>query len=268
MNAPQRIDGVDVFVEGSGPEAIVMVHGWPDTYRLWDDQVEFLKPRYRCIRFTLPGFDIAQPRKAYSLDELVATLKHVIEQTCPNETVTLMLHDWGCIFGYHFAKKHPTLVERVVGVDIGDAGSRSHARSMSAKAKTMVFAYQIWLALAWRLGRRIGDRMTRAMARAMRCPSDPQFIGSNMCYPYYIRWFGTYGSYRKAVPFEPIWPMLYIYGRRKPFQFHSTRWVEALRARFHSDAIEFDTGHWVMKAKPQEFNQAVDAWLGSFDPRP
>ena len=39
-----------------------MVHGWPDTYRLWDGQVEALKDRYRCVRFTLPGFDAAQPR--------------------------------------------------------------------------------------------------------------------------------------------------------------------------------------------------------------
>ena len=33
-----RIDGVEVFVEGVGP-AIVMIHGWPDTHRLWDAQV-------------------------------------------------------------------------------------------------------------------------------------------------------------------------------------------------------------------------------------
>lgn len=264
MNTPQQIDGVDVFVEGSGREAIVMVHGWPDTWRLWDDQVEFFKSRYRCVRFTLPGFDIARPRQAHSLDALVATLKRVIEHTCPGEKVTLMLHDWGCVFGYQFAMKHPSLVQRIVGVDIGDAGSPAHVRSMSIKARAMVFAYQIWLAIAWRIGGRVGDRMTRAMARALRCPSDPQFIGSNMCYPYYIRWTGTHGSYRQAVPFEPAWPMLYIYGRKKPFQFHSATWVEALRERPSSNALEFNTGHWVMKGKPQEFNQAVAAWLASF----
>jgi pimeloyl-ACP methyl ester carboxylesterase len=264
MNTPQQIDGVDVFVEGSGSEAIVMVHGWPDTYRLWDDQVEFFKSRYRCVRFTLPGFDIARPRQAHSLDELVATLKRVIEHTCPGEKVTLMLHDWGCVFGYQFAMKHPSLVQRIVGVDIGDAGSRAHVRSMSVKAKAMVFAYQVWLAIAWRIGGRLGDRMTRAMAHALRCPSDPQFIGSNMCYPYYIQWTGAHGSYRHAMAFAPSWPMLYLYGRKKPFHFHSASWAEALRARPGSQALEFNTGHWVMTSKPQEFNQAVAAWLASF----
>src|SRR6478735_2879020 len=42
----------DLHIEGTGPETIVMIHGWPDTYRLWDKQVEHLKDRYRCIRFT------------------------------------------------------------------------------------------------------------------------------------------------------------------------------------------------------------------------
>ncbi len=98
----------------------------------------------------------------------------------------------------------------------------------------------------------------------MRCvpPSDPRFIGSAMCYPYYIQWTGAHGSYRKALRFEPTWPMLYIWGRKKPFQFHSAQWVQALRQRPGCQALEFDTGHWVMKNKPREFNDAVAAWLG------
>lgn len=261
--APLRIDGVDVFVEGAGPHAIVMLHGWPDTYRLWDAQVEFLKSRYRCIRFTLPGFDKAQPRQAHSLDDLVATLKRIVEQTCAGEPATLLLHDWGCLFGYQFAMRNPAMVKRIIGVDIGDAGSRAHVREIGARGKAMVFAYQIWLALAWRFGGSLGDWMTRWMARLLRCPSDPQYIGSNMCYPYYIAWFGAHGSFRHAKILDPVWPMLYLYGRRKPFPFHSATWVTALRERPGSRVIEFNTGHWVMSNRPQEFNQAIGAWLAA-----
>ncbi len=42
-----NVEGVDVLVEGEGRESIVMIHGWPDTYRLWDAQVAFFKSRYR-----------------------------------------------------------------------------------------------------------------------------------------------------------------------------------------------------------------------------
>ena len=107
------IDGVEVHVEGDDAETIVMVHGWPDTYRLWDAQVAFLRDRYRCVRFTLPGFDIAKPRQALSLDEMADFLRRVIERTSGGRKVTLLLHDWGCLFGYQFYARYPDLVSPI-----------------------------------------------------------------------------------------------------------------------------------------------------------
>jgi pimeloyl-ACP methyl ester carboxylesterase len=266
MSSPLQIDGIDVFVEGDGNESIVMIHGWPDTYRLWDAQVAFFKDRYRCVRFTLPGFDIDKPRRAFSLEETLAIFRKIIEETSPGRKVILMLHDWGAVFGYQLAMRHPSLVSKIVGVDIGDAGTRQHVRSLSAKAKAMVFAYQIWLAIAWRIGGGIGDWMTLWMARAIRCPSDPRFIDSRMDYPYYIRWMKACGSYRAMVRFEPPVPMFFVYGSRKPFLFHTPAWADALAARPGNQVLALETGHWVMSQQPQRFNQAVDAWLSKEKP--
>jgi pimeloyl-ACP methyl ester carboxylesterase len=258
-----QIDGIDVHVEGDGREAIVMIHGWPDTYRLWDAQAAFFRDRYRCIRFTLPGFDIGKPRRAYSLEETLSILKDIVEQAAPGRRVILMLHDWGCAFGYQLAMRHPSLVSRIVGVDVGDAGTRQHLRSLTARAKAMVLAYQLWLALAWRVGGHTGRWMTLKMARLGRCPSEERFIDSRMDYPYYIRWTGAYGSYRGMVRFEPRVPMLFVYGTRKPFLFHSPAWAQALAARPGCQVHAFPTGHWVMTKEPERFNQVVDAWLGA-----
>jgi len=260
-----EIDGLDVLIEGDGPESIVMIHGWPDTYRLWGAQAEFFKDRYRCVRFTLPGFDIAKPRRAYSLEETISIVKDIVERTCPGRKVILMLHDWGCVFGYQFAMRHPELVSKIVGVDIGDAGSREHLRSLSAKAKAMIVAYQLWLAIAWRIGGRAGGWMTRWMVRTIRCPSDPRFIDSRMDYPYYIAWFKPRGLYFKMVKFEPLVPMLFIYGNRKPFLFHSPAWAEALAARPGNEVHAFETGHWVMTGQPRHFNEVVSGWLSGPD---
>jgi len=261
MSSQLRIGGIDVLVEGEGNESIVMIHGWPDNYRLWDAQVAFFKDRHRCIRFTLPGFDIDKPRRAFSLSETVSAIKTIIEQTCPGRKVILMLHDWGAVFGYQLAMRHPSLVSKIVGVDIGDAGSRQHVQSLSPKAKLMVFAYQIWLAVAWRIGGRAGDWMTLWMARAVRCPSDPRFIDSRMDYHYYIHWMRAHGSYRDMVRFEPPVPMLFVYGKRKPFLFHTSAWADALAAREGNQVRAFDTNHWVMAQRPQEFNEVVAGWL-------
>ena len=261
MSTPLRIDGIDVFVEGDGAESIVMIHGWPDTYRLWDAQVAFFKQRYRCVRFTLPGFDIDKPRRAYSLAELLAILEHIIDQTCPGQKVILMLHDWGCAFGYQFAMRHPERVSKIIGVDIGDAGTRAHIRSLNLKSKAILVAYQLWLAAAWRIGGRTGARMTLWLARLARAPTDPRYIDSRMDYPYYIRWMRAHGGFRDMVRFVPPVPMLFVYGKRKLFNFHTAAWAEALAARPGNQVRAFQTGHWVMSQQPDQFNQVVDAWL-------
>ena len=83
------VAGIDVHVEGEGPETIVMVHGWPDTYRLWDRQVAALRDRYRCVRFTLPSFDASQPRKAFTLD--LDRITH--EATKEGEALSILMVD-------------------------------------------------------------------------------------------------------------------------------------------------------------------------------
>ena len=257
----RSVDGIDVFIEGEGAHTVLMVHGWPDTYRLWDGQVAHLKDRYRCARFTLPGFDIAKPSRPMSMDQMMALFKAILEAVAPGQKVTLMLHDWGCLLGYEFYARHPELVQRVVGVDIGDFNSGELARSRNFKAKFGVFYYQMWLAIAWMIGGSLGTRMTRSMARALRCRSDPAYIGAQMNYLYHMVWFGSHGGMRGMARVEPFKPMLFIYGERKPFMFHSKRWLEKLAALPGCEAKAFATGHWVMMQQPEAFNRCVTDWL-------
>lgn len=257
------IDGVDIHVEGSGPETIVMVHGWPDTYRLWDAQVAALKGRYRCVRFTLPGFDPAHERRARTVDDLSDFLKRVVEQVSPGKPVVLVLHDWGCIFGYQFYLRHPQLVSRIVGIDIGD--TRSLESTLTLAQKLAVVLYQVILAGAWKMGGTVGDRLSRFMARRLGCRTDPRHIHSGQTYPYYMTWFGGAQSYRRTMQaFDPACPMLFVYGRRKPVMFHAQAWADALGARPGNRVEEFaESGHWIMTTHPERLNRVIGEWLAS-----
>ncbi len=256
-----NVQGVEVFSEGEGPDTLVMIHGWPDTHRLWDSSVRALEPYVRCARFTLPGYDLAKPPRATSLAQMTALIAEVVDAVSPARPVQLLLHDWGCVFGYEFAARHPERVARIVSVDIGDYNSGAYRRSLSVKAKALAFSYQFWLAVAWRVGGARGDAMTRWMARKARSPAPEASIGSQMNYPYAMIWFGLLGGFRGAARVAPACPLLFIYGKRKPFMFHSDEWLAELSARPGCAVRPFATGHWVMAQQPDAFNECVREWL-------
>ena len=86
-----------------------------------------------------------------------------------------------------------------------------------------------------------------------------------MGYPYAVRWFGVKGGFGSLRTFDPQVPMLFLYGERKPFMFHSTTWCDKLVARPGHRVIGLPTGHWVMVQRPKEFNEAVLSWLAETD---
>ena len=103
--------------------------------------------------------------------------------------------------------------------------------------------------------------MTHFMVRLMKVPTDPRYITSAMNFPYYITWTGAHGSYRDRQRFVPACPMLFIYGSRKPFMFHSRPWAEALATQPSCRVLGFKADHWPMVREPDAFNAAVTAWL-------
>jgi cis-3-alkyl-4-acyloxetan-2-one decarboxylase len=161
------------------------------------------------------------------------------------------------VFGYRFAQSHPERVEAIVALDVGDAGSKAHLASLGLAGKFAMASYQLALALAWPLPKAQGDAVSRRIARWAKAPSDIRRVGSHMNYPYVVQWTGGYDSR----PFEPHCPMLFAYGTRKPFMFHSDSWLAALKERPGNEVLEFDTGHWVSHEAAAEFNAALLSWL-------
>jgi pimeloyl-ACP methyl ester carboxylesterase len=254
------VHGTEFVVEGRGETTLVMVHGWPDTHRLWDGLVDQLKDDHRCVRFTLPGFAPNHPRRLRTLEEVVGTLGAVVDTVSPDRPVTLVLHDWGCFYGYHYAMNNAKRVSRVVGFDIGDVGSKEMKLPLSMVLFTI--GYQLWLAAAWVIGGRAGDAMTRRMAHVAGAPADPGLVHSGMNYGYYLKYRSILlGRPQGDVPFDPGCPMLFLYGRKKPTMFHSDAFVGRLNRTPGSRAVGFDAGHWLMLEKPDEVAAETRDWL-------
>ena len=259
------IDGIEVLIEGAGNHTVLMIHGWPDTRALWDTSVEALKSDFRCVRFTLPGYDLALPPRPTSVHDMTTFIRKVVAAVSPFEPVTLMIHDWGCFFGYEYAMKNPARVARIVAVDIGDHNSGALLRSLSVGAKLAVLFYQMHLAIAWQLGLwglpRLGNAMTRWMIRAMGQRHDPLSVGWQMNYPYAMKWFGLVGGFADIARVAPTCPVLYLYGENKPFMFQSPEWLAKIAAQPGNEVHSFKSGHWVMLRWPVEFTVCVKNWL-------
>jgi len=52
-----NVNGEDIYyeIEGDGPP-LILIHGWTLNLRMWDQQVEVLRRRFRMIRFDRRGF--------------------------------------------------------------------------------------------------------------------------------------------------------------------------------------------------------------------
>jgi pimeloyl-ACP methyl ester carboxylesterase len=267
MSQTLEVQGLTVTIEGQGP-TVVFLHGWPDTPAVWDGTVAALRDGYRCVRLHLPGYDLARSPRPVSVDQMCALIAAVVDAVSPDEAVSLVLHDWGCFFGYEYAARHPQRVARVVGTDIGDTNSGAYLKALTTKEKLLIAGYQLWLAVAWKLGSvlpGLADRLTRFMARRVGCRTEASRIGWQMNYPYAMQWFGAFGGLRGVARvdkvFGPQIPTLFCFGKRKPFMFHSARWLAALATTPGCRVQGFDAGHWLMLQKPAEYHAAVRGWL-------
>jgi pimeloyl-ACP methyl ester carboxylesterase len=109
--APSRIieasDGVPlaVFTQGD-PERrpVLLVHGYPDTHRVWDKTADILAADHYVIRYDVRGAGASgRPvsRAGYRLDRLADDLFAVLAAVSPGRAAHVVGHDWGSIQSWH-----------------------------------------------------------------------------------------------------------------------------------------------------------------------
>lgn len=114
--------GLHVRVSGKGP-AVLLLHGFPDSRRLWDDVSPLLVAAgYRVIAPDLRGFgrsDAPPGVSDYSLGHIVADLRALIARLCHDDPVRVIGHDWGAAAAWCLALEHPNLVAANVVLEVG-----------------------------------------------------------------------------------------------------------------------------------------------------
>ena len=110
-------DGIDLAVwQGGNPDGptVVLVHGWPDTHRLWLGVAGLLAPELRVVLYDTRGQG-ASPAPAgadFTLPALAADLLAVLDAVSPDEPVHVVGHDWGSVQAWE-AVCEPGAEERI-----------------------------------------------------------------------------------------------------------------------------------------------------------
>jgi len=106
---------IHFVTKGEGP-LVVMIHGFPDYWYTWRNQMPDLAEKYQVVAIDQRGFNQSdQPVgvENYSLDKLVGDVKSVIEHF-KREQAIIVGHDWGGMVAWQFAMTHPEMTERLI----------------------------------------------------------------------------------------------------------------------------------------------------------
>jgi pimeloyl-ACP methyl ester carboxylesterase len=113
--------GVALEVAGTG-RPVVLVHGWPDTKRLWSKQVPALVDAgYQVISYDQRGFgasDKPSEVEAYSIPFLAIDVTAILDHL-GLERAHLVGHDWGAAVVWATAAFAPERVDHLVPLSVG-----------------------------------------------------------------------------------------------------------------------------------------------------
>ncbi|QQC67439.1 alpha/beta fold hydrolase [Paraburkholderia ginsengisoli] len=280
---------VRLAVYVSGPRdapPILLVHGYPDSARVWEPVRAQLDTRYRVIAYDVRGAgasDAPATRNAYRVDRLAADLAAVVDATCGPQPFHLVGHDWGSIQSWE-AVTDPAFKGRIAsytsisgpcldhaslnlrGDDATDpqrkAAKRPFGRGVRQTLKSwyIFFFHLPWLPeLVWRAG---GVRMWPLWLRLterVRPAHDPAQMrnainGLNLYRANFIDKLLRPRARRAHAPVQFIVPLRDRYvGPELSLGLHG--WLGAYERH------EIDAGHWVVLRDPALIAASIERFV-------
>jgi epoxide hydrolase 4 len=112
-------DGVRLHVVHAGRQGhpVLFLHGFPEFWLAWSEQLYDLGQDHRAAAMDLRGYhrsDRPRSPRDYRMQVLVADVRTVLAQLAGDQPATLVGHDWGGIIAWEFARIYPELLHQLV----------------------------------------------------------------------------------------------------------------------------------------------------------
>jgi epoxide hydrolase 4 len=129
---------------GEGQTSIVMIHGFPDFWYTWRNQMIALMSKYQVAAIDLRGYNLSdkpQGGEYYLMRHLISDIQAVMRHLEKDKAI-LMGHDWGGAIAWFFAIYFPTMTERLIVLDfphpsgfVRELAQNPHQQKQSAYAR-------------------------------------------------------------------------------------------------------------------------------------
>lgn len=246
---------------------LIFLHGYPNTIDMWKELVDKLEPNFLCLCITYPNFSNELVlRWGMALPQLTKLIKktidHVEKESNKKFKHALVTHDWGAILGYMVEKENPEYFSDMIAFDV------TPFREADLKSTVKIMSYQLYLTSAFFIGGPVGDFMTQQFIhkylqkKVYGLPED-QFdkIDHSWNYMYYYLWTNILTFKNMFNNYLPKCPFVFIYGKDKPYMFHTKDFLDKISKKKNSEAIGLPGGHWIMKGNIEMIVELINKRL-------
>jgi pimeloyl-ACP methyl ester carboxylesterase len=106
---------IHYVTKGKGP-LIILLHGFPDYWYTWREQMPALAKQFQVVAIDLRGYnksDQPEGTENYTIDKLVGDVD-AVRKHFKQEKATVVGHDWGGRIAWSYAMANPEATERLV----------------------------------------------------------------------------------------------------------------------------------------------------------
>jgi pimeloyl-ACP methyl ester carboxylesterase len=272
---------VTEYGDRSATTHLLLVHGFPDDQEMWQPVVAALPEEWHVVTYDVRGSGRSSrptERSAYRTDLLVEDLVAVLEATVPDgQPVHLVGHDWGSTAMWDVVAAEtwdPRLEGRLATYTSASGPPLDHLASMGQgwrgrwrmRSQTL-HSWYVWLFLLPWLPEQMWGRsqqLTRRIARRLDptvdlLPWGPA-VRRNAVLSVNLYRANVLERLGHPLPWRTSVPVLLVIATRDAWVLPLA--VSGLEARCRDlTRAEIDEGHWVPRARPQEFADVVAGFV-------
>ncbi|MBL7209568.1 MAG: alpha/beta fold hydrolase [Dehalococcoidia bacterium] len=253
------------YVEAGAGEAVVFLHGLPESWFSWHHQIDEVSREYRAIAVDLKGYGQSDKRDGDYSSQAVANELIALFDAIELEKFSLVTHDWGTVIGDHVVSAVPDRIIKYVRMQapvlkIEPANHpqfelfRNQDLATSIMSDARAFVTMVYES---RTVQEISDEDMEGVIREFSRPGVAEAV------PRYFRDFTMESEEVRRERFAKMtFPVLVLQGEKDPAQ--PLRYFEGIEEVFPDVRLEIveGAGHFTELEKPAEVSQAILDFLG------